>query len=77
MLIFFDKDGFVTSLEQMADSVMPEINSLGIHAIQMSHSQGKIGVLCFYQEVVMVIQKTKSMAQPIVFFNNIAEYLEE
>jgi hypothetical protein len=61
----------------MAGSVMPEINSLGIHAIQMSHSHGKIWVLCSYQKVVMVIQKTKSMAQPIVFLNNIADYLQE
>lgn len=36
-----------------------------------------IPFLWFYQDVVMVIHKTKSMVQPIVFFNNIADYLQE
>jgi hypothetical protein len=45
----------------MADPMMPDINPLGIHTIQLPHSQGKIWILCFHQDVVMIIQQTKGM----------------
>jgi hypothetical protein len=61
----------------MADPMMPDINPLGIHTIQLPHSQGKIWILCFHQDVVMIIQQTKGMTQPIVFFNDVAQYLQE
>jgi hypothetical protein len=61
----------------MADPMMPDINPLSKHAIQLPHSQGEIWILCFHQQVVMIIEQTKGMTQPIVFFNNIAQYLKE
>jgi hypothetical protein len=77
MLIFFHQDRLISSLEQMADPLMPDINPLGKHAIQLPHSQGEIWLLCFHQDVVMIIEQAKGMTQPIVFFNNIAQYLKE
>ena len=71
-----DKDGFITTLKQMPSKLVPTIDPLRIHAIELSHPLRQTGFWGLHYEVVVVSHLAIGMAAPIELLADILEYRE-
>ena len=70
MSILFDQDGFVSSLKDMANLVVPEVKHLRVVAVELPHPPGQVSLGGFDEKVVMIAHQTVSMTEPIKSFDN-------
>jgi len=77
MAVFLDEDGFVPSLEEMADPPMPLVEYLGVDAVLLSHAEGEIALRRLNEKVKMVIHEAIGMADPIVALIDLVQSSEE
>jgi len=61
----------------MAHAVVAPVVLLGVHAVELTHAAGEIGLRCFYQKVIMVVHKAVCMEKPPIAFDPIGKDYEK
>ena len=77
ILIFINKNAFISSLVQVSDPIMPSIVITGISDIELAHEFGKVPKRCFDQEVKMVVHKDIRVEFNSIDIQRLSEYLEK
>lgn len=66
--VFLNENSLISSLKEMAGSVVPFVESLGIYAVHLPHADLKISFRGLYQQVIVVVHKAVGMAYPVISF---------
>jgi len=66
MALLINKDRLESPLENMTWTFMVPVKKLGIDPIELSHTEGEIGIRCLNYKVVMVVHETVGMTEPVV-----------
>ena len=61
----------------MPGTIMAAIGSLGVYAIQVSHSLRQVTLHRFNQKMIMIRHQAESMANPIVSFNRFRQHVQK
>jgi hypothetical protein len=77
MSVLLDQNSLEPPLEQMPNPLMPPIKYLGINPIQLSHSDRKVSLRSFYQQMVMIVHEAISVAHPMIPFINVLKEIQE
>jgi hypothetical protein len=66
MALLINQDRLESPLENMTWTFMVPVKKLGIDPIELTHTEGEVGIRCLNQKVVMVVHETVGMAKPVV-----------
>jgi hypothetical protein len=65
------------AFEHMAGAPVPTVESLAIHAVELSHGAREVGVGSFKQQMVVVRHKAVGMAEDVIARDDRREYEQE
>jgi len=77
MAVFLDQDSLVPALEQMTGPAVPFVEELGIHSVQLPHTEGEVAVRSFDKEMIMVGHEAVGVADPVVALIDVLEGVQE
>ena len=73
MTVFLDQDGLIPALEQVTGPSVPFIEQLGIDAIELPHTDGKIAVRGFDEKMIMVSHEAIRVTDPVITLNYVLD----
>ena len=77
MAVFLDQDSLVPALEQMTGPAVPFVEELGIHSVQLPHTEGEVAVRSFDKEMIMVGHEAVGVADPVISLVDVLEGVQE
>jgi len=66
MALLINQNRLESPLENMTWTFMVSVKKLGIDPIELTHTEGEIGIRCLDYKVVMIVHETVSMTEPVV-----------
>ncbi len=77
MAVFLNKDRFISSLEKVTGAAMQFVKELSIDAVQLPHSDRKITVGSFNEQMIVIVQEAVGMADPVVALDDVLEGVQK
>jgi len=75
--LFVNENGLEPSLKDVPNPIMPTIEALGVHPVQMSHPTGQIGIGSLDEQMVVVLHQAVGVTSPVESSNDVPENLQK
>jgi hypothetical protein len=77
MAVFLEQDGLIPALEEVPAPIVPFIEELGVHSIQLAHAYGQVAVRGLDEKMIMIVHEAISVTNPVVSFVDVLESVQE
>jgi len=57
----------------MADAMVAAVEALGVYAVQLAHSLGKIGIRRFYHQMIVITHLAVGVTNPVEALTDLRE----
>ena len=75
--LLLNQDRLEPTLKEMADSLVPPVEPLGVDSVKLPHPGGKPAIHRLDHQMIMVGHQAVSMAPPVVALIDVPEQIEE